>query len=252
MMKYIFFLLLSLRLFANEMVYGVMITGKDVYHYDLALRSILSFVSQSYENKRLIIINDGEYDFKKITNTSVTEINLKKKLSLGELRNIGLDQLPENAVWIQWDDDDWHHHELIEKQYEFMKQSNVDLTLLKSQVQYAFSKDAAWVKTKLNPGTIMCRNKKELRYPLWKKREDSKFYHLYNSAYSTKIWENSPFLYIRMIHGHNTWSDHHFKLDKRVTGARKIDNASIDYLKDVIRIYKEKNNDAILSEINTY
>ena len=48
----------------SEKIYGVMVTGKDAKHEHLARQSVKSFIEQTYSNKKLLIINDGEYSLK--------------------------------------------------------------------------------------------------------------------------------------------------------------------------------------------
>lgn len=84
----------------QEKIYAIMITGKDAYHYSLAKLSICSFLEQTYPNKYLIIINDGSYSLKGFEKKNlIKEVRLEDKYPLGTLRNVGLQQIPENAVW---------------------------------------------------------------------------------------------------------------------------------------------------------
>eukprot|EP00049_Salpingoeca_infusionum_P011716 m.204834 g.204834 ORF g.204834 m.204834 type:complete len:223 (+) comp15011_c0_seq11:183-851(+) len=88
------------------LVTGIMITGKDAAHEELARRAIWSFFNQTHANKALVVVNDGGYDV--TSHPCLTQIRPspdRPRLLLGELRNLGLDQVPPNTVWIQWDDD---------------------------------------------------------------------------------------------------------------------------------------------------
>lgn len=104
------------------LVVGVMITGKDRLHHQLALLAIESFFNQTYPAKALVIVNDGQYRLHKEVAADhrpcVLEIGLQPdpKRLLGELRNIGSQAVPVGMTWVQWDDDDWRHPSLLARQ----------------------------------------------------------------------------------------------------------------------------------------
>lgn len=90
-------------------IYGLMITGKDFFHYELAKRSVASFFNQTYSSKQLVVVNDSpEYSLAGL-HPCLTEIRVVRKptesFSLGTLRNVGINAVPTGSYWIQWDDD---------------------------------------------------------------------------------------------------------------------------------------------------
>ncbi len=235
----LFLLLFSLiSLEASEKIYAIMITGKDDFHFNLALCSIESFLQQTYPNKKLIIINDGNYNFDHIQDERIQEIHLDEKRVLGELRNIGLDAIPENAVWTVWDDDDWHHPKLMEKQYKQLVMKKANVCSLNNQVQYSFLRNNAWVKCGDIFGNIMCRNKSDIRYPHVKKSEDVYFLEEYRNKYGGIIWDNPPHYYLRFIHGYNTWEQEDFEIQKKKSNKWKLQTESSDYLARILERYE--------------
>lgn len=224
-----------------EKIYAVMITGKDLYHRPFAELAIQSFHEQTYPNKELVIINDGEYSLKEYESDSVKEIRLDKKYNLGALRNIGLSFIPENQVWIQWDDDDWRHPDLIAKQYEIMIKNSADLCSLESQVRYAFGKNTAWLSSGgVAESTIMCRKKEGVLYDSEsKKGEDTYFYLKYIGLYKSVFFKNPSHYYLRFIHGHNTWDENHFELSKKCQDEWKINSEEAAYLRSILKRYHE-------------
>ena len=230
-----------------EKIYAVMITGKDDFHKHLAEKSVQSFLQQTYPNKHLIIINDGNYSLGHINKELITEIKLDKKYILGVLRNMGIKQIPENGIYLQWDDDDWHHPSLMEKQYAYMKAQAADACILRSQVVYSFEKNAAWISSPKRAimgkprrgieGTIMCRRKSDISYPVMVKSEDSVFINKYAQKYKFVIWKNPDFYYVRFIHGHNTWNDSHFSIDRRQQDSWLIPEASRIYLAKIMNLF---------------
>lgn len=219
----------------EERIYGVMITGKDHYHHPFALCSVRSFLEQTYPNKHLLIINDGEQSFDGFDKELVTEIKLKEKKVLGALRNIALDALPENALWIQWDDDDWHHPKAIEEQYRYLVEQGADLCCMRAQIQYSFQIDSAWEVNRSIEGTILSRKKGDMFYPEIAKGEDTGYIQRFRKKYPIAKWENPPHYYIRFIHGHNTWHEDHFGL--RFRAKHKWDIENTEYLREVLRNY---------------
>lgn len=223
----------------TEKIYAVMITGKDDFHKFLAEKSIQSFLQQTYPNKHLIIVNDGNYSLGNIDKENITEIKLDKKHILGALRNIGIKQIPENGIYLQWDDDDWHHPDLIKKQYQYMQKNSADGCILKNQIVYCFKTNAAWLTARKSgiEGTIMCRKKGGIFYPEDAKGEDSIFLKDYKTKYKLIKWENPEHFYLRFVHGHNTWDDNHFKLDTFKENEWLIPQEAVTYLAKIVPLY---------------
>lgn len=223
-----------------EKIYAVMITGKDDFHRLLAEKSIASFLQQTYPNKHLIIVNDGSYSFGNINKELITEIKLDKKYILGELRNIGIRSIPQHGVYLQWDDDDWHHPELMEEQYKYMTSKNVDGCLLKREVTYCFKINAAWISAPQigKIGTIMCRLNGDVFYPAGlAKAEDDIFLINYKKKYKVAIWDNPGYYYLRFVHGHNTWDDEHFNISKLKKNVWTISKKDREYLAKIVPLY---------------
>jgi len=231
------FLLFSNLFGESEIIYGVMITGKDSFHHALALCSVRSFLEQTYPNKHLIIINDGTESFAEFDPVLVTEIKLERKQILGALRNCALAHLPENSLWIQWDDDDWHHPNTIQEQYNYLIAQEADMCCMTRQVQYAFARNAAWPVYRMIEGTILAR-KKEILYPEIAKGEDSLFFDAYREKYRVVGWNNPAHYYIRLIHGHNTWHEAHFGLAFHQKNMWEISGEARNYLQHVLTHYQ--------------
>jgi glycosyltransferase involved in cell wall biosynthesis len=222
-----------------EKIYAVMITGKDEFHKFLAERSVQAFLAQTYPNKHLIIVNDGNYSLGDINKELITEIKLDKKYVLGMLRNISWNQIPEGGLYFQWDDDDWHHPDLMKKQYEYMKKNSADACILLSQVMYCFRINAAWVSSRKSgiEGTVICRKKGDILYPEMARSEDSVFLNEYKKKYKLVKWDNPAHYYLRFVHGHNTWDDNHFKLDRFKENEWLISKDAIAYLAKIVPLY---------------
>jgi glycosyltransferase involved in cell wall biosynthesis len=246
----------------TEKIYGVMITGKDIHHEKLARLSVKSFLDQTHSNKKLLIINDGEYSLSDLNCDEVEEIrvdNSDGKLKLGGLRNLAFDHMQEGDVWVQWDDDDWRHPNLIEHQYKYMSDNNVSMCFLFKQLRYYSEINHAKVfnrffglaqrkKRKIRVGkrgiwgTIMARydGNSEL-YKNISKGEDQTW------GAERNVVDAPPHYYIRFIHGHNTWHYKHFAgnredyFNKINTDVWKIPVDSKSYLEKVLLLYDFQN-----------
>tara|TARA_Y100001970_G_scaffold283049_1_gene397286 strand:- start:4112 stop:4807 length:696 start_codon:yes stop_codon:yes gene_type:complete len=224
-----------------ETIYGIMITGKTPERILMANLSAQSFFKQTYSNKHLLIIDDGDFDFN-FSNSVATHLKVSNGLTLGELRNIALDYLPVNSVWVQWDDDDWHHPNVISEQYEELSRANVPCCFMKSQIRYSFNKNCAWIfGENLNSeyrgicGTGMFRNS-EIRYPALEKSEDSVFSRYYEN--NDILWDNPPHYYLRFIHNNNTWDEDHFLCSRMEKNTWDINGYSREYLEKILDLYK--------------
>jgi glycosyltransferase involved in cell wall biosynthesis len=88
---------------------------------NLARRAIQCYLQQTYPNKELIIIDDGQEDYAPIlADVPAGELRYIKLdpapgQVLGTLRNRSLEEATGDFM-AQWDDDDWYHPERIERQ----------------------------------------------------------------------------------------------------------------------------------------
>jgi len=218
-----------------EKVTAIMVTGKDRYHESLARLGVKNFIEQTYKNKFLVIVNDGEYSLKDIECDNVKEIRPSKS-SLGALRNVGLNEV-KNGIVLQWDDDDWRVGNLIELQTRLLRESKADICLLKRQLRYSFVHDSAYVFKYERGiwGTILHRAN-DVRYPEIEKGEDTQYLSKLSMNMSVYVMDNPSWYYCRFFHGHNVWDAEHFGFRD---GEKRIDVSEKGYLAKVIKMYKE-------------
>ena len=184
------------------LVSAVMITGKHPSRTNLARVAVRCFLEQTYSEKELVIINDSEIPLA-VSNPQVREILVpfSPSVTLGDLRNLGIDH-SRGDLLIQWDDDDWHHPNRIDRQVSAWTKGVA--VLLREQIRYNSCNGNAFLHQ--NPkgiiGTILHERRCAARYPSIRKAEDTRFlrqFHLQNVVHSI------PPLYIRLCHGANTW-----------------------------------------------
>lgn len=195
-----------------------MVTKNRVH---LARRALECFSRQSWENKELVIIDDGEEDYSPLVNefTSRHTIRyLKVKndgaLRLGGLRNISLDQA-RGDFCIQWDDDEWYDDTRIAAQMVSMQRQNLEGIVLFSTLMHLDTPDFVEHPYRSNlrrgiPGTILHR-KTDVRYPNDSKGEDTRFLADLRREMRIGIMDiPHSHLFIRCFHGANTWDEKHF------------------------------------------
>lgn len=228
----------------QSLVSCVMVTGKTPAHQKLDQAAISSFLEQTYENKELLIINDGDYRlFPNGAPDSIRELDCRipgRRMSLGELRNVGLTEA--RGDWIaQWDSDDFSHPSRLFVMMAHRQPAGA--VVLRCQVRYSLVNNTAKTVTAKRgiAGTIL-HAKTEARYEPAGKHEDSWFLDTFGT--NRVIVENvvgqagGPQLYIRLYHGANTWSAKHIMQELAYSPNRwTVSPAERDYLKTVLQNY---------------
>ena len=197
---------------------------------DIARVAIECFQAQTWLNKELVIIDDGGEDYSDMIAqfdcaSLVRYVKLEPaspRLSLGELRNISIEEA--RGEWcVQWDDDEWYHPERLAIQLSAAVQADVGASALKWTLMHV--KDDADQSLTFRgdsgiatPGTLMFR-KGDVRYPHLARNEDGIFLRdVKDSNGLVVLDENHSHLFIRVFHGLNTWEKDHFlaRLHRRV------------------------------------
>ena len=189
---------------------------------DIARVAIECFSEQTWQNKELVIIDDGAEDYSDLIASFdcadlVRYIKLQPanpRLSLGELRNLSIEKA--HGEWcVQWDDDEWYHPERLAVQLNAAAQADVGASALKwtlmhvkenSDESLTFRGDSGIA----TPGTLMFR-KGDVRYPHLARNEDGIFLRDVKDNHGLVVLdENYSHLFIRVFHGSNTWEKDHF------------------------------------------
>lgn len=187
---------------------------------DLAKRAIQCFLNQSYSNKELVILDDGEEDYssaiQNIPSDQVKYIKIEKEpdFVLGKLRNRILDEA-DGEYLIQWDDDDWYHPDRVKIQAEVLS-SGYDACCLSAALmhldtpRYLEHPYVGYLPDGI-PGSIMHRRNKEIRYPETRRSEDTVYLKEWMKLRYKKLSPDYNHLFLRAYHGNNTWEREHFK-----------------------------------------
>lgn len=116
-------------------------------------RAIRSFHNQSYQDKRLVILDSGEdaLPFTPHPDVHVTRLGSGPKRSIGELRNIAnamaiiRGPLPPNEVIAHWDSDDHSHAERLTEQVAHLETSGAQAVGYHNMIFWDSTKDQAWL-----------------------------------------------------------------------------------------------------------
>lgn len=211
-------------------IYCIMVTGKDNCRYALALNSINNFKNQTYPNKKLIIVNHGLPLLSGKTNGSIEIMVDKQNNTLGDMRNMALELVPLDALWITWDDDDYRAPDLLQKLKAHMDKSHAGIVSISSRIEYNLNTRLIWKMT-IPQGMVIFLAKKDgrIRYNPVDTMEDTGIIHGYKSAgYSHQVIKNDPLDYIRLVHGNNTslYVDPHKAATNANTGVSSSSSSS--------------------------
>lgn len=223
-------------------VTGVMVMGKDESRIKLARRAAFSWQRQTYLGRRELLIVNDHPELRVYPNGApdgIREHIVPERLSLGALRNIGIEQAQCDYL-VQWDDDDFSHPNRLIWQAEHT-QPGVDSTL-RYEVHYddtagtMFVNDGASIRGCGFPGTMMWPRLLPNRFPEIGKREDMEFIEQLKHQRKLLVLENEPIMYCRIYHGDNTWGQGHVM--HRKAGWRDINPAEQQYLQQLIQQLK--------------
>lgn len=197
----------------------------------LARRAVQCFSQQSYPNKELVILDDGEQDYepilRDIPSDQLNYIQIQKNPDtvLGALRNITLSEA-RGEILIQWDDDDWYHPERITRQLSVLQQG-VDACCLSGSLMHIDNPDffhlpyVGFLPDGI-PGSIMHRRDDSIRYPEFRRSEDTVYLKQWQQKRYAKLPKDSAGLFIRCFHGSNTWEQTHFRRRMRNSFKKQL------------------------------
>lgn len=181
----------------------------------LVRRAVHCFQQQSYARRELVVVSDADDGTKEFV-TELADARVRhlaapnSGLTLGELRNFGVNSAAGEFV-AQWDDDDWYHPDRLAVQLLTLEQENAEICLLErwtlawpERKQYVLSKRRPW------EGSMVARKERLPTYPALRRGEDSVFVEECRQRDLRICLLDRPDLYIYVIHGRNTYPAEHF------------------------------------------
>ena len=230
----------------NPLISCLMVTqpGREA----LIRKAIACYRRQTYEPRELVIVHDASADepstkgeqgssFEQFIRTEAPFariVRCESGQSLGELRNVAIEEA-RGAFVCQWDDDDQYHPDRLLGQWEALRGAEADACFLASQCHYFAGARHLYVRDTGRrgiEGTVMHRRDLPVRYPSMGKEEDTVFMGELKANHRTTLLQGVPWLYLRVFHGGNTWNeDHHRRMmqstwdvDLLRTQKREIEN----------------------------
>lgn len=216
----------------------LMVTLDNPVRQGFIRQAIDDYCAQTYERRELLIVKErpqtpqtgGVADFVAGLGRSDIRIIETGPSTLGALRNLSFAEA-RGEVCCQWDDDDLHHPERLERQFEAMDAAGTEAVGLQETMQL-FTGARALYRTNwratpdtVAPGTLMCRTAAPIRYP-----EDGPNARLgEDSAVTAQLLargqlhglDNAPHLYVYVSHGANSWDNGHHRRLADMLGVSK-------------------------------
>lgn len=211
-------------------VFCLMVTGKnnDPKRHKYAQVSVKNFEQQTYRNKYLVIVNEGDLRVLDEESQHIVEINVKGQ-SLGTMRNIALEMVPPNAIWTTWDDDDWRVSTYLDILF-----AKLNATPRKRYLMYCnridYNTNTGFAhRVTIPSGTYIFFAYKDplIRYDDTNTKEDAvvKRYIISQGERTVLFADNAFTMYVRFIHGSNTsvFVDAHKSKVKRHLGGYLVE-----------------------------
>lgn len=196
-------------------------------------RAIAAFVNQSYPNKELVVLDNGTKPMDSLLrNVPDNEVcyeytTVTDETTLGDLRNQSLDMVRGEIVVPQWDDDDWSARDRLDRQYDVLKNKDVDACTLHGTLMHLddpefFNRPFLGLLKGGVPPTIMHVRDDNVRFPSLRRTEDAEYKAVWKTRPYHMLPASESHLYLRYFHGDNTWERDHF--------MRRMRNTPIDLL----------------------
>ena len=226
---------------ADFMVSCLMVTLAVPERLDFLRRSVGDYCRQTHCRKELVIVLDfGPPETKtaiaehvaSLRRNDIRIVDPGRKLSLGALRNIARESA-RGDIHCQWDDDDLHHPERLERQLDYLLQAGCEAVCLQETMQF-FPRARALYCTnwrasppRSNPCTLMCRRSAPMRYPETgaesRVGEDVAVVRQLLEHEACRFLADAPHLYVYVSHGNNFLNgDHHRMLATRLGISRGL------------------------------
>jgi glycosyltransferase involved in cell wall biosynthesis len=219
----------------------------------LLRRAIGCFRRQTYVNKELLIVYDeGDQCTEEVINT-ISSKNIRYlrvpaglKMTLGALRNFGIEHAKGELI-CQWDDDDWYHIGRLEFQQAVIRETGMKGCVLTQWIIYDEKlKKAYFSISRLWEGSLMCDRDTLIKhkYANKKKSEDSDLVTFLFTHHYLFPLDEVPHLYIYTYHGKNTWGRGHFNYYFKL--SQEMDSLSSSKISALLEKTNPKRNDSML------
>lgn len=215
----------------------------------LLLKAIVSFDTQSYPNRELIISypkHDKETkqlinDILEVSDLRIIQIEREGNESLGTARNNAIATCNGDYICL-WDDDDWYHAKRLAHQYNTMRingQSCVASMLTRVMLFDVTTQKAYLSFPYLWCGSLLCKKDHILKHPFVDSNiaEDAEIINYLESRKLLHYITDSAFLYLYVYHGKNALGYYHFSYYLRK--SELLDLESRDWIRSLLEVKVE-------------
>jgi len=197
---------------------------------ELCKRAILSYLGQTYGNKELVVLDNGEKPMQSLLADVPSHelryeyIQSNTATTIGELRNRSLEMVTGDIVVPQWDDDDWSAPERLDTQYQSLDRHGADALTLYATLMHVDDPDFfdhpfyGLLKGGVPP-TVMHRRDDSVRFPELRRTSDTHYKNVWRSRKYLILPIQEAHLHLRYFHGKNLWERDHFLRRMRNTPA---------------------------------
>lgn len=180
-----------------------------------ARRAIRCFLTQTYPNLELVVVEDGTDDalaqhIRDLGDPRIRHHRLPPEgRTLGELRNEAVDRATGPYV-CQWDDDDLYDPERVETQMAAILALGAEACFLaRERLWWPARRKLAVSCARVWEGSMVCAKDRLPRYPAQRRGEDTPVAEgVVRSCRVVSI--DAPELYTYVCHGNNTFNESHF------------------------------------------
>jgi hypothetical protein len=229
----------------NSYGYGVscLLPIADRRRRTMARACVNRFLQQRYPDREMIIINATGNSLLDSTHPLLIEVMAPPNLSVGAMRNLGIERATK--PWIaQWDDDDYRDPHLLSYQMGFAEEGKALMLATQVALQVKTDKDVTIFSPSAHMRTTYSGHPSTLIFPNGNRRypdgdlEDEGFYRMY-WANDVVVVPNNTFPYnmymVAVHHGLNKINAPVFMQGKHDTGTISLnDPAATDRLKEIL------------------
>ena len=196
----------------QPLISALMVTGKLEERRPLADKAVECFHNQKYDNRELLVVNTSPTAPWFEGQDRVREIVVEQgSMQLGDLRNRAYDEAAGD-LWMQWDDDDWHHPNRMAWQQKHHRPGTCSILRRQYRIDLTSGEWGLAVATESKfrgiAGTML-HEATDYRYPSVAMGEDVEFLDRYHEEGTLHAYSNPACLYVRLYHGTNTWDRAH-------------------------------------------
>jgi len=206
----------------------------------LLLKAIVSFDTQNYPNRELVISYPKQdletkkliADILDVSDLRVVQIEREGDESLGTARNHAIANCNGEYICL-WDDDDWYNSRRLSHQFNTMliNRKFQEASILTKVMLFDATTQQAYLSFPyLWCGSLLCKKTLILQNPFADSNiaEDSPVIKYLESSKLLHHIEDSAYLYLYVYHGKNTLS--HFHFSYYLKKSELLDHESTDWI----------------------